>query len=263
MNIDQANIANLKSLWKEYGSKTHSINSEIATVSKTKLHYSINWPHRCWVNDPTALNDYLTLKYAPESSIFPVWPVLHNEQSTEQIIAEQLQVEKELKNNNWYCILEQKAMTLSLANSSSGTTIDQIQPHPHFTIHKVKTTRDMSVWINIASKAFGYPIDHLVIERLLNKQDIKLLIARDSGQAAASALLYKTDDIIGIHQVGVKPNFQGKGLARHFMQKIINICQLWQANNIVLQASAAGKPLYESLGFTEQFSIKNYKKIES
>ncbi len=73
---------------------------------------------------------------------------------------------------------------------------------------------------------------------------------------------YKTGDTIGIHQVGVKPCFQGQGIARHLMAALLMRCQNWQAKRAVLQASSAGLPLYQSLGFNSQFIIKSYQQIK-
>lgn len=127
-------------------------------------------------------------------------------------------------------------------------------------LKQVKTTQDITLWIDIVSEAFGYSIDHVVIDKLSNEQDMQILMTHYNDQAIATAILYKTGDIIGIHQVGVKQDFQSKGFARVFMQEIIATCLLWQGKIIVLQASQAGKPLYESLGFKQQFLIKSYQQ---
>ena len=160
-------------------------------------------------------------------------------------------------------MLEQTAMFLNVPNSSSDSGTLQVQPRIGFTVKKVKTPQDITLWIDVVMQAFGYSIDREVIENLINDLDMQLLMGCYNDQTIASAILYKTGDTIGIHQVGVKQDFQGKGFARSFMKEIMAICQLWQGKNIVLQASQSGKPLYESLGFTPQFLIKSYQKYWS
>ena len=63
-----------------------------------------------------------------------------------------------------------------------------------------------------------------------------------------------------MHQVSVSPSFQGQGIAKWLMINLLNQSVDWQAENIVLQASTMGKPLYDKLGFKGQFFINNYQK---
>jgi predicted GNAT family acetyltransferase len=200
------------------------------------------------------------LKELPDTSIFPVLPMQSDEKSKVPASVELSLIQKQLEKNNWHCMLEQTAMFLSLDNSSYTPKSERVERHAGFTIKKVQTPQDITLWLDIVNQAFGYSIHRIVIEKLINDQDMQILMAYHDDQAIASAILYKTNDVIGIHQVGVKRDFQGKGFARIFMSEIINASLLWQGKHIVLQASKAGKPLYESLGFTSQFLIKSYKK---
>ncbi len=260
MHIDQANLHNLKSLWKKYGSQALSIKLETSETNKPDKYVNTHWPHRCWSNSPSQSQDLSWLKALPDTSIFPVLPMHSDEKSKDHASVELSLIQKQLKNNNWHCMLEQTAMFLSLNNGYYDPVSDQVEPHAGFTIKKVQTHQEITLWLDIVNQAFGYSIHRIVIEKLINDQDMQILMAYHDEQAIASAILYKTGDVIGIHQVGVKKDFQGKGFARIFMSKIINACLLWQGKHIVLQASKAGKPLYESLGFTSQFLIKSYKK---
>jgi len=260
MHIDQANIFNLKSLWNKYGSKALNINNDTSEIKESDKYVNTHWPHRCWSNSLVQRQDLSWLKNLPEASVFPVWPILTNDKNEVNPSTELSFIHQELKRNNWYCMLEQTAMFLALDNNNAEQKLQPDEPRNGFSIKKVRTPQDITLWLDIVTEAFGYSIQRLVIEKLLNDQNIQTLMAHHDGQAIASAILYKTDDVIGIHQVGVKQEFQGKGFARTFMKEIIKICQVWQGKHLVLQASQAGKPLYESLGFTSQFLIKSYKK---
>ncbi len=142
--------------------------------------------------------------------------------------------------------------TAELTNNHSAPT--------NFSVKKLTTVTELALWLNIASKAFGYAIEQLVFEKLMAEQDSQILLAYDNNVPVATALLFKTDNIIGVHQVAVHPNMQGKGYARMLMKALINKSYEWQGSHIVLQASAAGKPLYDSLGVKNQFLIKSYQK---
>jgi len=257
MHIDQANIFNLKSLWGKYGSKIQNINKGNVKLEQPKLHINDLWPYRCWFDDTIASHDFSWLSNMPKTTIFPIWPIHNEKKNNDQISTEFELIEKKLQKNHWHCILEQTAMFLAL---SKDTDEYCVEPRMGFTIKRVKTSQDIILWLNIVSEAFGYSIEREVIEKLIDEPDMQILMAYQNDQAIASAILYKTSDIIGIHQVGVKQDYQGKGFARTFMKEIIAACHLWQGKDIVLQASSSGRPLYEQLGFKAQFLIKSYQR---
>lgn len=253
VNINQANIHNLKSLWEKYGSQI--INEDGGIGLKTNPH----WPHRCWLSNSTPIKDFLWLKHLKKSTILPVWPKINNNGDSQQISTYPATIEKELTDNNWQCVFNQTAMYLSLAEHNVNTIKKSVSPLNKLTIKQVETTEELKMWVDIASQAFGYSIDYLVFKNLIHDKDIKIIHTYYNEQAIATALLYKTGEIIGMHQVGIKPDFQGRGLARSVMLLLIDMAIKWQGTYIVLQASPAGKPLYDNLGFNTQFLIKNYQ----
>lgn len=256
MHIDEANLTNLTSLWKKYGSR------EIKGSAQALLHANTHWPHRCWPETlPGNADDCSWLESVPESAVLPVWPMMNANENGDAALLEQHLTEKRLAEKllakNWLCAFEQVAMYMALQERFTYLP----QTRPGFQVIPVRTPEDITKWIDIGSEAFAYSIDRSVIEKLIHDEDIQILIGSQNGQAIASALLYKTGDIIGVHQVGVKQAFQGKGFARCLMLDLISDCVQWQGKYIVLQASQAGKPLYGSLGFKTQFLIKNYQKV--
>lgn len=251
MHIDEANITNLTGLWRKYGSRA------VKEGELPLLHINTHWPHRCWPdwsaeavsnlllrgpNDVAWLEHYST--NIPESAVLSVWPSTAGN-------------DKPLLEQQWICAFEQTAMYMALDESITYPTFSPLS----FQVKPVSTLDDIKRWVDIGSEAFAYSIDRSVIEGLMNDKDVQILLAYQGEQAVACALLYKTDDIIGIHQVGVKRSFRGQGIARCFMREIITACIQWQGKYVVLQASQAGQPLYESLGFSVQFTIRNYKKV--
>lgn len=117
-----------------------------------------------------------------------------------------------------------------------------------------QTNAQLRTWVELCSAAFGYDIDIQPLQRLLRDDRATLYLLQDRGIARATAATFQTDGTLGIHQVGVPSRFRQQGLARTLMQKLM------QANDpgigkFTLQASAMGLPLYQALGFTEQFHI--------
>ncbi|MEW6996132.1 GNAT family N-acetyltransferase [Colwelliaceae bacterium BS250] len=262
MHIDEANLHNLTKLWHNYGSQP--INLATLPLLKTNTH----WPHRCWIDcrgqqkdDTGHLQSYVKdgrwLENIPESTIFPLWPTLSANNNMPANNVDTQIIEQLLLDKHWHCTFEQTAMYLALPADAKHIP----QARPGFKVKPADTLEDIKVWADIGSEAFAYQIDLAVIQQLVNVEDIQILIAWQNDQAIASGLLYKTGDIIGVHQVGVKQAFQGKGFAKSFMLDIIAACEKWQGKYVVLQASQAGKPLYDSLGFKSQFLIKNFQRI--
>jgi len=264
MHIHEANLTNLTGLWKKYGSQ------HIKGSTLPLLHANTHWPHRCWFDWGTLSGEGIRqtiqghadnntlLDNVPESAVVPVWPIISSAgDDGHATLFEQQLIEKQLIKKKWVCGFEQMAMYLELQEGAAYSPSDPTG----FQVNPVRTSEDVAQWVDIGSEAFAYNIDRSVIEQLINDKDIQILLGFQNGQAVASALLYKTGDIIGLHQVGVKQAFQGQGIARCFMQDIREACALWQGKYIVLQASQAGQPLYDSLGFRAQFTIKNYQRV--
>jgi GNAT superfamily N-acetyltransferase len=257
------NLSNLTSLWKKYGAQVIERNTP------PLLHANTRWPHRCWLDlgrlscdgiDPIVLghtNDNAWLEQVPESAVFPIWPMMIDKGDCHAGLFEPQGIETRLIEKDWACTFEQTAMYLSLEAGADYAP----KAHPEFQVKTVRTPEDVAAWIDIGSEAFDYRIDRSVIETFINDEDVQLLLGCHNDQAIACALLYKTGDVIGVHQVGVMQAFQGKGVARRLMLNILSACALWQGRYVVLQASEAGKPLYDSLGFEAQFLIRNFQKV--
>ena len=264
MHIDEANLHNLTQLWHKYGSKPVNV------ARLPLLQTNTQWPHRCWIDWRAQqdqgleqlqglITDSLWEENLPKSTVFSLLPGMSVSNANTMHASKygQHNIEKMLIDNHWYCAFEQTAMYLPLHDETKHSP----QTRPGFKVKPAVTLNDIKDWIDISSKAFGYSIDLSVIQPLVNDTDIQLLIGWENDQAIAGGLLYKTDDIIGVHQIGVKPAFQGKGFAKSFMLDVIAACEQWQGKYVVLQASQTGKPLYDSLEFKSQFLIKNFKRV--
>lgn len=241
--VNQLNIDNLTSLWKKMGTETHSeFARDGLTVSKT-------WPYRFWfgwnatIEQITAFN--VLLHRLPKTAIVPVWESM-GERAT--------QLAGLLTDECFHISFSQLAMYLDL---HAAAMVDS----PALDIVEVQSALELEDWTATASAAFGYWIDIAAIQRLLGDPDIHLLLVRNDGQPAATALVYQTGDIIGAHLVGVRDAYRGRGIARALMHYVINLSIGLGGKYLTLQASLAGEPLYRQLGFVPQFAIRNYHRI--
>ena len=126
----------------------------------------------------------------------------------------------------------------------------------HFKLVKVTTKKDVVIWSNLFEKSFGYFINPV----LLNKthKHISYFIAYHQHQMVGTGILHNTNNISGIHSVGIIPKQRRKGYAEQIMKLLINQSIKINSDCITLQSSDMGKGLYLKLGFEEQFIIKNY-----
>lgn len=240
--IDKANIENLTSLWRRMGVRPRSPGTG------ERLNVSTSWPHRHWFDqgaeDLTAIAIDDFIGRLGQDSVVPVWGDLGRGQ---------LQIEPAMIAAGYAVSFEQTAMYLDLETQAETSRGMELQ--------RVTSRAEIEVWTDIASEAFAYEIDASVIERLGTEPAVQLLLGYCDGQPAATAMLYKTSEVIGVHQVGVAQAFQGRGIGHALMLRVIELGRLWRGRYITLQASAAGEGLYRRLGFHVQFTIRNYRSV--
>lgn len=239
--LDKANIDNLTALWRTMGA------APVAGAAGSGWHANTHWPHRYWCDwgrEPT-LNGQALPARLPSRAMVPVWAAGEDNSPFEQaLIARGLGV-----------CLEQRAMHLSLSEWVA-------EPRDELRIRPVTGAGLVAGWTRLGSRAFGYDIDERVIRRIAGDPGVRLLLAEREGQAVATALLYKTGSVIGVHQVGVPPELQGQGIAYGLMLRLIAACRDWGGHHITLQASSAGEGLYRRLGFEPSFRIRSYRRPE-
>lgn len=242
--IDRLNIGNLTRLWKKMGAQVTAVQPS------GSLNTSISWPYRVWLDGITEKNNALEIvnhfSDIPPHAIVPVWHATDDAIAGQRIFSE----------HGFELRLSQTAMFLDLKDYQPTTC-------PAIQIEQVQSPKETEVWTNIASEAFGYVIDVNVIRRIAGDPEIRLLLVYDNDEPAATALLFKTENILGVHLVGVPEKHRGKGLAYALMQRVIEHGYLWGARYITLQASSAGIGIYKKLGFKQQFFINSYQRIQN
>jgi GNAT superfamily N-acetyltransferase len=276
--IGRLNLNNLTSLWQRMG-----VPSFVAQCSPSHhLYLATAWPHRCWleisdktveasvraefisrlpseyVSQAVSQNVSQTVPQAIPQAIVPVW-----DYPQENALA----VEQELIKQGMVVSFTQTAMYLDIQKPI--ISVDKRAVDIRISRLTVDMQDDIQTWVAVASEAFGYAIDPLVIRSIANDPDIFLLLATKNGEAVATAMLFRSSDdlqentnnnknIVGIHQMGVPTRHAGQGIAAAVMDYIIHYCQQSGDHYLTLQASVAGEGLYRRLGFIPQFGIRNY-----
>jgi hypothetical protein len=237
-NTVQENINNLTSLWKtaaipfkSYFNNGHFHYCEVADS---------DWPNRLWFDRDITEDDITTaVKHIqPRSAklMLPYWDI-YGSQSYEIIEAKGYALKS-----------EQAGMSLKLQEPFALKGL--------LDFREVVTEPKAILWTALFEQAFQYHIHPKIL--MSTWHDIHYYIAYHGHQPAGTAILYNTQNIAGIHAVGVIPAMRRKGFADEIMKFILNSSIESNATHATLQASKMGKGLYLKLGFTDDFVIKNY-----
>ncbi|MBO0937337.1 GNAT family N-acetyltransferase [Fibrella sp. HMF5335] len=235
----QENIANLTSLWQTVG---QSVNAYLSTPEfDICMVNNAEWPNRLWFRgDHNEAQVKLALEQVKAASvklIVPYWDIYN---SGSQSLLERAGFKR---------ISEQAGMGMDLHHP-----LKQTQP---IRLETVRTKAMAVEWEALFSQAFGYRI---TADLLLPTYPTTafFLVYLNNTPIGTCALHHTNGSIIGIHSVGIIPTMRAKGLARQTMITVLNQAMAEGFTYAVLQASAMGKGLYLTLGFSEQFVQVNY-----
>ncbi|MGR7921871.1 GNAT family N-acetyltransferase [Zobellella denitrificans] len=232
MQLDKVNIDNLTALWRAMGSEP---------AGMAGLQASRGWPHRFWFDwgHQPELEGHELARLPPRAMV-PVWTAGSA-------------LERALTSQGFGLVLEQRAMHLRLAGEGS-------RPEGGLRLSRVLTPAQAECWAALCGRAFGYEVAAATVRRLLGAGGACLLLASREGGPVATALLFHTGEVTGIHQVGVVPEHRGQGIAHELMLQLMALAREQGARYLTLQASAAGEGLYRRLGFAPRFSISSYRR---
>ncbi len=249
MDINQANIDNLTNLWKKYGALPMTVDE------RTIGYANENWPYRSWLEDGKDIKHLLSA--IPSNHVLSLWPFKCKHQYKANGRCDDYQKAETLLDKGWRVDVEQTAMYMNFDTVAPNVA----PPQTSLKLLTVSSQQQLQDWLRIGSEAFGYQISESVFNTLIEDSQISLFLGQVADQPVVSALVFTHNGICGLHQFGVLPAFQGQGLSIPAMREIIYRCKQKHASTMVLQASEAGYPLYEKLGFSAQFKIKHFKRI--
>ncbi|MEW9799641.1 GNAT family N-acetyltransferase [Alteromonas sp. CYL-A6] len=215
------NIKNMISLWHLYGAQ-----------SKEKLWHSVSWPHRVWHDSLEPDVTIATLAHASLAKEQKIVMLQEQQQLTPAWLA-RYQVDGGLQ-------LMNIDLTTSTFSRCYKTTLMPVSSESISQINEFSA---------LCSKGFGYAIDTLVLKKVAKMSSVKLMLLAVDGRSVATALLHKTERVLGIYQIAVPAEHRGKGYATSIMLHILNYAQQKSFQYACLQASEMGQNLYLKLGF--------------
>ncbi len=240
--LDRANIHNLTGLWKHMGADAFKLQT-------TQILYATNTgTNRLWFDwdsAPEPQDIHVLIKKAIENETrctIPTWGQKSNA------------LAKTLHSEKFEIAFEQTAMVLRIKNIKTRlASTTRIRP--------VKTAEEINAWAKVASQVFGKfgeSIPVSLVQRIQDNRHVHLVIAWFNEEAAGTGLMYEDAGIAGIHYLGILPSYRRQGLARQITNHLIHLIQIRHCEYATLQASKMAEGLYHQLGFTRQFTIRNF-----
>jgi ribosomal protein S18 acetylase RimI-like enzyme len=234
LNIIQANIDNLTSLWQTAAAP---FNPCFSTGDFNYCYIeNSDWPNRLWFEKEITESSFNIAKTKLLSSskhlTVPCWDM----------------------NGKLLAAAGLKEKSVQIGMSIKLKARPQKQLHLNF--ERIVNTNQARTWAEIYPKAFGYQISEEVIKR--SSTVIEFYLATHLGEPVGTTMVYQTGDIVGIHGVGIVPDQRRQGFAEEIMEFALNRAVALGASHVTLQASAMGKGLYDKLGFRQDFIITNY-----
>ncbi|MEU4680328.1 GNAT family N-acetyltransferase [Micromonospora sp. NPDC023737] len=118
-------------------------------------------------------------------------------------------------------------------------------------VHRVGAA-ESELYTEILTQGFEAPegtFGELMGGGVLDADPITGYLAEESGRPAGTGLGIVTNGMVGVFNIAVVPSARGRGLGRSITETVLLDGIAAGADAAYLQASAMGRPLYESMGF--------------
>ncbi|WOD43563.1 GNAT family N-acetyltransferase [Hwangdonia lutea] len=240
METIQLNIQNLTSLWKSATQpfKTYNEDKNIGYCFVPNSQ----WPNKVWLkkeHNPEILKEIeMLLKAELVGLTFSYFDLDDKKQN--KIIFDY---------PGFYEVSIQFGMSLKLSK--------KVKTSKQLKFYLVTNPEDTLKWSQSFHQAFGYKISDKTINKTYHH--INYYLIYDQENILGTVISFQTGSTIGIHSLGILPNMRGNGYATEIMYNLLNKGIEQGCNLATLQASKMAKSMYEKIGFTTEYIMRNYK----
>ncbi|OJJ16396.1 hypothetical protein BKI52_34470 [marine bacterium AO1-C] len=235
----QLNLHNLTSLWQT-ASKKFDAYFEQEEFSFGYVKNS-QWPNRIWSHQPLTLSLLKNIQQVIQK---------HEETLVFSHFGQYSSItDASITNQGFELIANQYGMSMPLA-----------QPFVHNTLlefRKVYNPTEAKQWSDVFKACFGYTISPETLQESWDQIAYSLIWYQN--EIVGTVILHITEEVAGIHSLGILPKMRGKGFATQAMYLVLNQAIQTGATLATLQASPMAKAMYEKIGFTQQFVLQNYR----
>ncbi len=158
---------------------------------------------------------------------------------------------------------EWTAMAMALENLA-----DEVPLPEGVTIHEVTDQQQAAVWCKTVCRGFeiGEPLHKTVSDIFLpatfaQGSPLRHFVAFADGVPAAGCTLLNGSGAVGVFFVGTVPEARRRGLGTAVTHHALLNSRDWGHSHAVLQATPAGRPVYERMGFVECRVMKIYGRV--
>jgi GNAT superfamily N-acetyltransferase len=232
------NIDNLTALWKTVATPLLSYH-KIDPFEFSQIKNS-GWPNRLWFREDITEKNFPQIMEIMDKNprlVIPYWDIFGSNSKSF------------FEKNGFNIRIQLVAMALKLG--------EKFTLQNNLTFKRVLNEEDAKTWSDIYPLSFSYVISKETLVH--NYENVKFYLVHFEGKAIGTLTLFQTEDIMGIHGVGVIPEMRKRGFAEEIMKFAINEAIDADCKYAQLQASAPGKGIYTRLGFEDLFTITNYQ----
>lgn len=136
-----------------------------------------------------------------------------------------------------------------------------------YSFRRIGTMDEVGPWVS--AMATGFDVPRSLCELFAPSDTVS--VAPDAtvqyfailhgGQTVATSMLFLNDGMAGVYCVSTLPDERGKGLGAHVTAEPLRLAQAAGYKVGVLQASAAGYPVYKRLGFEDFGGLPMYVRV--
>ncbi|WP_448636528.1 GNAT family N-acetyltransferase [Pedobacter panaciterrae] len=126
------------------------------------------------------------------------------------------------------------------------------------TFEQVYQPEQAKTWTDLYPESFKYNINPEILIKTCNQITYYTIYLDKT--PIGTVLTMQTENAIGIHGLGIIPQMRKRGFAEETMAYILNKAIDNQLTYAYLQASELGKNIYLNMGFTVDFTMRNYIK---
>jgi ribosomal protein S18 acetylase RimI-like enzyme len=237
-DIKQKNINNLISLWKTIG---NSFQTQFSQDNINHCYVSNSgWPNRIWFEKELTPEMLNTTTKIPRNAPIPL------------TVSQWNHYENEL-----HPIFEQIGFVKKSEQIGMSITLQQKINFPNrILLEKVTNEKQATIWAEMYPQSFGYEISEEIL--IKTSHLIPYYLIHFDEQIIGTVITHKTENVIGMHGLGIIPKFRKQGLAEEVMNYLLNQAIDENIEFATLQSSVMGKSIYLKMGFSQDFLMTNY-----
>lgn len=248
--FDFKSLSNLIELYELVGHSKANVQSIMATNFKAINARGSEWPKMVYSFDIESIGDFVLKYWSGTCQLsFSKIPVL---------VPSDPEILRKLKTYGFRVVTQWVEMCYDIPNHIWGVSDEGLF------IGRVSSELDLQEWVHIVDQElFGSKGLDLSIFSYLRQAGADLVLVRIGGIAISTALIfYDSQGVAGIYMVCVSKQFRKRGVGKRLMRYCFDVILLKGIKKCVLQATAEGVHLYESLGFFHTGSYYLLMKVK-